>query len=1063
MVKFLLLALLAGTLAPLHAQQKGFWKEDFSSGRLPEGWMIVDSSKVEGTGCNWIITDQPYPGSFQFNQQAPPIASVSRGYHMQFRPGVFTGEEVTKWNQKGQYPDGYFQTTPVNCEGKSDVVLKFQHVFRWNNWFTREPKEGPKGLWVGVSTDGKNWKEYDVLKDRPAATNMHQPLTEEINISDIAANQPKVYLRFFWKGMFSWYWMIDDIELAEPYANDVALTGLVSHKPEGNTFTTHDTLKVKIRNVGALPVQENFDVVATLSDGQQIKAVVNAAGQPLLKQQERVVIFPATDLSKLGSHKITFVSKYLKDERASNDELQVRLYADKMSLGNLSKFSKIKNNEFEFVSGYSRIKLIFYRDDIFRLWLAPDGEYTNPAGDEIVVDYGVKNPSVSVSETARYYKFTTSQCVVRAYKNPLRFALYDRSDKNMIWEEMEPLTFGSRTYQTLKRGGKECFYGGGMQQGRFSHAGKDLDIAVTGWFEGESSNPVPFYMSSNGYGVFRNTFTPGKYSFSGAKPEAVEDGQFARYFSTLSHHENRFDAFYFYGPTLKNILGDYTDITGKPFMPAMWMLTMGDADCYNKPEQRVGWKQQTPEVVTQVADKYIEHDMPRGWILPNDGYGCGYVKLDSTVKELEKRGFKVGLWTENGVDKIAYEVGTCGTRLCKLDVAWIGEGYDFALNGTKSAFEGIENNTNERGFVWSVCGWAGTHRYSTVWSGDQSGDFNYIRYHIPTIAGAGLSAQNAATSDVDGIFGGSAFTYTRDLQWKVFTPIIMTMSGWAPVDKQPWNYGYPYDKINRDYLKLKMSLMPYAYSYCHQAHETGVPMVRAMVLEFPGDPVTGDTLTQYQFMSGEWMMVAPVYKRGDWRGSCVRENIYFPEGEWYDYWTGERHEGGKWLDKYKASLEICPVFVRQGAIIPMYLDMNYVGEKPLDTLILDLYPYGESSFDLYEDDGITRDYKKGEFARTLVRVVAPEGKKGNVNVSVGKVRGDYRGRLKERAYRLDIRSLEAPVGVSMNGMALEQLTAEKYAAGDSGWYFDPADRKGRVKVRTAKVPTDREQHFEVVY
>ena len=137
-------------------------------------------------------------------------------------------------------------------------------------------------------------------------------------------------------------------------------------------------------------------------------------------------------------------------------------------------------------------------------------------------------------------------------------------------------------------------------------------------------------------------------------------------------------------------------------------------------------------------------------------------------------------------------------------------------------------------------------------------------------------------------------------------------------------------------------------------------MARAMVLEFPDDVVTRDTTTQYQFMSGEWMMVAPVYTRKN-----VRDSIYFPAGEWYDYWTGKKYEGGKWLDKYEAKLDICPVFIRQGAIIPMYPDMNYVGEKPADVLTLDLYPYGNTSFNLYEDDGLTRDYKKGEFACTL--------------------------------------------------------------------------------------------------
>lgn len=363
----------------LSAQQKSFWKEDFSSGALPQGWVIVDSTGAEGRTCEWFVTDQPYPGSFQFDQQAPPIASVSRGYHMQYRAGVFTGEEVTKWNQRKEYPSGYFQTSAINCEGKNDVVLKFQHAFRWNNWFTAKNK----GLWVGVSNDGKNWKEYDVLRDRPAATNMHEPISEEINITEVAANQPAVYIRFFWKGMFSWYWMVDDIELTEPYAHDVALVGLESHRPEGNEFTTHDTLKVKIQNVGAQAVRENFEVWATLGDGRQFKTVVEAAGKYLEKQEERIVAFPPVDLSQQGSHKIHFEIKYGKDEKKSNDILDVRLYAAKMSLGDVTDFKKLNKSEFEFISGYSKVKLMFYRNDIFRIWLAQDGEYTNPAGNAI--------------------------------------------------------------------------------------------------------------------------------------------------------------------------------------------------------------------------------------------------------------------------------------------------------------------------------------------------------------------------------------------------------------------------------------------------------------------------------------------------------------------------------------------------------------------------------------------------------------------------------------------------------------------------------------------------------
>jgi glycoside hydrolase family alpha-glucosidase len=1045
--------LLAGSAVTAFAQQQSFWKEDFSSGKLPTGWTVADSSK---TGkCQWIVTDQPYPGSFQFEQQAPPIASTSRGFHMQYRPGVVTGEEITKWNQRGEYPNGYFQTNAIDCSGKNDVILKFQHLFRWNNWFTGNHA----GLWVGVSNDGTNWKEYNVIDKIPAATLLHAPINEEINISEVAANQKTVYLRFFWRDIFSWYWMVDDIELTQPFDYDLALEGVTSHKETGNTFTKEDVLKVKLKNVGAKTVNENFTVTASLNNGQKLTAEVNASQKPIEKQEEREVSFPATDLTQMGSYKIEFAIDYPKDQRVENNLLKTNLYAAKMNLGNLTKFNKISNTEYEFVSGYAKVKLMFYRDDIFRIWLAPDGEYTNPAANSIVVDYGVKNPKVSMSNAGEYYKFSTPQCVVRVYKHPIRFAMYDKSNKSVLFEEAEPISFGLKTTQNLRRSADEDFYGCGMQQGNFSHKGKVLDIAVTGWDEDQSSNPVPFYMSTKGYGVFRNTFAPGKYDFnsSAVSEKAYDDGfKMLGYTSNLTHDENRFDAFYFFGPSLKNILNDYTDITGKPFMPAMWMLTMGDADCYNKGEQRTGWKQTTPDVISQVADKYVEYDMPRGWILPNDGYGCGYVKLDSVVSELHKRGFHTGLWTENGVDKIAYEVGTCGTRLCKLDVAWVGEGYEFALNGCKSAFEGIQNNTNERGFVWSVCGWAGTQRYSTVWSGDQVSNWDYIRYHIPTITGAGLSAMNAATSDVDGIFGGSPKTYTRDLQWKVFTPIFMTMSGWADADRQPWIYGHPYTDINRNYLKLKMRLNPYTYSYCHEAHTSGVPMARAMVLEFPNDPVTRDTTTQYQFMSGEWMMVAPVYTRRN-----VRENIYFPAGEWYDYWTGEKYEGGKWLDKYNAGLDICPVFIRQGAIIPMYPDMNYVGEKPTDELTLEIYPYGNTSFNLYEDDCLTRDYEKGEFAQTLISVSAPEGKPGTVTVNIAKAKGDFKGRHMERTYIIDSRCAEAPKMVTVSGKSVVAISAADFKEGKTGWYFDASDRQGRLKIRTARLSTNADQQVVI--
>ncbi|KAG1241478.1 hypothetical protein G6F68_016690 [Rhizopus microsporus] len=123
-------------------------------------------------------------------------------------------------------------------------------------------------------------------------------------------------------------------------------------------------------------------------------------------------------------------------------------------------------------------------------------------------------------------------------------------------------------------------------------------------------------------------------------------------------------------------------------------------------------------------------------------------------------------------------------------------------------------------------GWAGIQRYAVAWTGDQSSSWDYIRWHVPTLVGSGLSGMAYASGDVDAIFGGSAETFTRDLQWKAFTPVLMGMSGWSSnARKHPWWYDEPYRSINRDYLKLKMRLTPYMYGLVHEAAQTGAPPV----------------------------------------------------------------------------------------------------------------------------------------------------------------------------------------------------------------------------------------------
>lgn len=1013
-----------------------FWSENFKGGKLPEGWKNVDKSTQN---LEWLVTNQPYPGSYQYQQQAPPIASKSRGYHLQFQAGYFVDEDQPRWIKKGWYPDTWMQTGAIDCSGKSSVILRFQQTFRYN----AESAAPGAGLFAGVSTDGETWTDINVMNNAPAATDMFNPVNQELNITKLAANKPKVYLRFYWKGYYSWYWMIDDIELAQGYKQDLAISRLQSHNESDNTFTKADILTVTVKNSGTETIRSGFKVTCTIDGKKEISTNVAAVKKGIEPGQEVLVKLPATDLTNRPLHSLNFSLSFDGDQRPSNNRLFTKITAKESQVGNITNF-KAAGNEFDITAGLSAFKVIFYSDDIFRIWMAPDGEFTNPAANDIVVDYGIKNPTLTSADKGTYYQLKSAQCVLRVYKSPLRFAMYDVTDSRPIWEEAEPITFGAHTRQNMKRQANEYFYGCGMQNGYFSHRDKDILIEKGGgWDDGGRANPAPFYMSTAGYGAFRNTFDAGKYSFK---------EQLA-----FTHYENRFDCFYFYGPSLKQILNGYTQITGRPFLMPRWALSMGDANCYNRGVKGTDTKNYagtgingtTPDVIKLVADKYVANNMPRGWILPNDGYGCGYTKLDSTIMELHKRGFYTGLWTENGVEKIAKEVGQYGSRVAKLDVAWVGPGYKYALDGCKAAYEGIENNSDARGFIWSVMGWAGTQRYSTVWSGDQSGNWEYIRFHIPTVIGSGLSAQNAATGDVDGIFGGSDSTYVRDLQWKCFTPVLMVMSGWAKKDKQPYIYGEPYTSINRKYLQLKMRLTPYMYTYCATAHETGVPASRAIVLEYPTDSATWSKKTQYQFMNGEWLLVAPVYK-----SESKRDSIYLPKGDWYDYWNGQKITGGTWLNNYPAPLEKLPLFVKQGAIIPMYPSMNYDGEKKTDTLTLAIYPYQKSTFDLYEDDGLTRQYKTGAFAKTLISVDVTQ----NVNIEIDAARGNYSGMNKERVYLLDVHQSQAPKTVSLNNQKLKSFKSEQqFNKAQTGYYFDKDDKNGTVHIKTGYLSTSVKQ------
>ncbi|HFI4795880.1 TPA: TIM-barrel domain-containing protein [Elizabethkingia anophelis] len=738
-------------------------------------------------------------------------------------------------------------------------------------------------------------------------------------------------------------------------------------------------------------------------------------------------------------------------------------------------------------SNQQKALLDFYGDNIFRLFQDNSGKGMRDPEAKPEAKILVNNPrkavtKLNIAQDNNQVSITTDKVQVVFDKNTSLFKLVNLQTKAVVAEEVEPLSFEkNKTSLTLKENPQEYFYGGGVQNGRFSHKGKAIAIEnQNSWTDGGVASPTPFYWSSKGYGMMWYTFKKGKYDF-GAK----EKGKVS-----LSHEDSYLDLFLMVNDGPVALLNDFYQLTGNPVLLPKFGFYEGHLNAYN----RDYWKEDEKGILFEdgkrykesqkenggtkeslngeknnyqfsaraVVDRYKKNDMPLGWVLPNDGYGAGYGQtetLDGNIKNLKefgdyarKNGVEIGLWTQSDLHPkegisallqrdIIKEVRDAGVRVLKTDVAWVGDGYSFGLNGVADVGEIMPKYGNDaRPFIISLDGWAGTQRYAGIWSGDQTGGvWEYIRFHIPTYIGSGLSGQPNITSDMDGIFGGKKpIINTRDFQWKAFTPMQLNMDGWGSNEKYPHALGETATSINRNYLKLKSELLPYSYSIAKEA-VNGLPMIRAMFLE-EQNTYTQGKMTQYQFMYGPAFLVAPIYQetKTDDKGNDIRNGIYLPKGQWIDYLTGEQYEGGQIINSFDSPIWKLPVFVKRGAIIPLVNPNNNVSEINKNLRIYEVYPLGKTSFTEYDDDGISEQYKAGKGAATIIESNLIKDK---AVVTVFPAKGNFEGQIKEKAteFRISVtakpRNIIAKVG-NKKAKLKEVTTLDDFEAQENVFYYN---------------------------
>jgi alpha-glucosidase/alpha-D-xyloside xylohydrolase len=255
-----------------------------------------------------------------------------------------------------------------------------------------------------------------------------------------------------------------------------------------------------------------------------------------------------------------------------------------------------------------------------------------------------------------------------------------------------------------------------------------------------------------------------------------------------------------------------------------------------------------------------------------------------------------------------------------------------------------------------------------------------LRAQVPVGLNTSLSGVPFWGTDIGGFYSTKELTgelYVRWFQFGAFCPLFRA-HGRPSHTRFPWGWntgeiGPPetdnpanlpdiselrnpqVEPICRKYLELRYKLMPYVYSTAREAHDTGMPMMRALWLHYPGDAKAAARGDEYLW--GRDILVAPVTEKG------ARERVvYLPNGAWYDYWTGERVEGGREVAR-AVDLETMPLYVRAGAILPMSPPKQYTGERPDSPLTIAVYAGADGRFVLYEDDGISFDHKKGDFMR----------------------------------------------------------------------------------------------------
>jgi alpha-glucosidase (family GH31 glycosyl hydrolase) len=644
------------------------------------------------------------------------------------------------------------------------------------------------------------------------------------------------------------------------------------------------------------------------------------------------------------------------------------------------------------------VQILPVSDHTFRLSIFPDGgDLAVTDGSLLQKDWGA--PIVRMGADAPGRSVQTGKVSVQISTHPLTFGIADAAGKKTqqlsVDSETGTLSFAAENSPLLGLGE------GGPQFDR--RGSTDRMVSGQGGYRLATHGgrvPIPWLIGTAGWAMFiHQPF--GTFDFSGPQNRFIPGAE-AKW---------PLDLFFVCSSDPTTIMAEYARLAGHAELPPLWSFG------YQQSHRTLASREEVLAEAKTFREKKLPCDAliylgtgfcPSGWNTENGSFAWNsrtFPDPGKMIEQMHQDHFRVVLHAVILADKLKGSASDACT-LSRFDEEeagcyWNAHRKDFAMGvdgwwpdegdpmgiasrlaRNRMYWEGPQiDRPNERPYALHRNGYAGMQRYgSFLWSGDVFSTWETLKTQVPIAINTSLTGIPFWGTDIGGFVPTKEFTAELYLRWFQFGAFctLFRAHGRAWKLRLPWgwNTGDPgpseignyngaalpdssqlhnpqVEPICRKYLELRYRLLPYLYSSVRECTKTGMPVMRALWLHYPDDPKAVACADQYLW--GRNLLVAPVVEPG-----ATSRRVYFPRGEWYDFWTGERLTGGREISR-AVDLATLPLYVPAGSILPLGPVKQYTGESSAQPFSVSIYPGADASLLLYEDDGSSFNYRRGEW------------------------------------------------------------------------------------------------------